>query len=233
MNSVNLSKRLQIVADCVDKGARLADIGSDHAYLPCYLAQNKQIDCAVAGEVVEGPFLNAVNEVSSLNLEETVSVRLGDGLQVLNDFDNITTITIAGVGGPLIVRILEEGKQLRKRTGQETLILQPNVNEQTVREYLMRESYAITAETILEENGKRYEIIKAKPADEKTAYNEKDLLFGPFLRQEKSPVFIAKWESEAKKTAYVIGQMEKAEQKDEEKLEELNKKLNLIEEMIK
>lgn len=233
MNSVNLSKRLQVVADYVEKGARLADIGSDHAYLPCYLAQNKQIDCAVAGEVVEGPFLNAVNEVSRLNLEETVSVRLGDGLQVLNDFDDITTITIAGVGGPLIVRILEEGKQLRKRTGQETLILQPNVNEQTVREYLMNESYAIESETILEENGKRYEIIKAKPAAEKPDYDEKDLLFGPFLREEKLPVFKDKWTAEAGKTRYVMEQMEKAEQTDKEKIEELDARLNLIEEMIK
>lgn len=233
MNSVNLSKRLQVVADYVEKGARLADIGSDHAYLPCYLAQDQQIDFAVAGEVVEGPFMNAVNEVSRLNLEETVSVRLGDGLQVLNDFDDITTITIAGVGGPLIVRILEEGKQLNKRSGKETLILQPNVNEKTVRDYLMEESYKITAESILEENGKRYEIIKAAPAAEKVEYDEKDLLFGPFLREEKSSVFIDKWESEAKKTAYVIAQMEKAEQADTEKLEELNRKLNLIEEMIK
>ncbi|SFC52594.1 tRNA (adenine22-N1)-methyltransferase [Alkalibacterium subtropicum] len=233
MNSVNLSKRLQVVADYVEKGARLADIGSDHAYLPCYLAQNKQIDCAVAGEVVEGPFLNAVNEVSRLDLEETVSVRLGNGLQVLNDYDAITTITIAGVGGPLIVRILEEGRQLGKRTGQETLILQPNVNERAVREYLMNESYAIEAETILEENGKRYEIIKAKPSADKPAYDEKDLLFGPFLRQEKSSVFKEKWKGEAGKTRYVLEQMEKAERKNKEKLEELNARLKLIEEMIK
>ncbi|MER2063191.1 MAG: tRNA (adenine(22)-N(1))-methyltransferase TrmK [Alkalibacterium sp.] len=233
MNSVNLSKRLQVVADYVEKGARLADIGSDHAYLPCYLAQNNQIERAVAGEVVEGPFLNAVNEVSRLNLEETVSVRLGDGLQVLNDFDDITTITIAGVGGPLIVRILEEGKRLNKRSGKETLILQPNVNEQTVRDYLMKESYAIKAETILEENGKRYEVIKAVPSSEQVEYDENDLMFGPFLRQEKSSVFLDKWRSEAEKTAYVIGQMEQAERADEAKLSDMKVRLNLIEEMIK
>lgn len=233
MNSVNLSRRLQVVADYVEKGARLADIGSDHAYLPCYLAQNQQIAFAVAGEVVEGPYLNAVNEVSRLNLEETVSVRLGDGLQVLKAEDGITTITIAGVGGPLIVRILEEGKKLSKRTGEETLILQPNVNEKTVRDYLMNESYKITAETLLEENGKRYEIIKAEPSAEKVDYDEKDLLFGPYLRKERSSVFLDKWQSESQKTAYVIQQMEKAEQTDKEKRAELERKLNLIEEMIK
>jgi len=179
MNSVNLSKRLQVVADYVEKGARLADIGSDHAYLPCYLAQNEQIDFAVAGEVVKGPYLNAVNEVTRLELEETVEVRLGDGLRVLKDEDRITAITIAGVGGPLIRRILEEGGQLNKWTGSETLILQPNVNEETVRQYLMNEHYQIISETIIEENDKIYEIIKAEPAEQKQRYDDLDLLFGP------------------------------------------------------
>ncbi|WP_423189232.1 tRNA (adenine(22)-N(1))-methyltransferase [Alkalibacterium sp. f15] len=233
MNSVNLSERLQVVADYVEEGARLADIGSDHAYLPCYLAQKKHIDFAVAGEIVKGPYLNAVNEVSKLHLEETVTVRLGDGLRVLKEEDRITTITIAGVGGPLIKRILEEGKQLNKRTGQETLILQPNVNERTVRQYLMQESYEIVAETIIEENDKIYEIIKAEPCETRQDLSERDLLFGPFLRKEKAPVFIKKWSSEAQKTNYIIEQMKKADQADSVKISELETQLDLIKEMIK
>ena len=232
MNSVNLSKRLQVVADYVEKGARLADIGSDHAYLPCYLAQNERIDFAVAGEVVKGPYLNAVNEVTRLELEETVEVRLGDGLRVLKDEDRITAITIAGVGGPLIRRILEEGRQLNKRTGSETLILQPNVNEETVRQYLMNEHYRIVSETIIEENDKIYEIIKAEPTEQKPLYDDLDLLFGPYLRKEKDPVFIKKWTNETQKLTYVIGQMEKADKKDEAKMNELKKRLELIREMI-
>lgn len=232
MNSVNLSERLQVVADYVEKGARLADIGSDHAYLPCYLAQNNQIEFAVAGEVVEGPYLNAVNEVSKLHLEETIAVRLGDGLRVLKEEDRISTITIAGVGGPLIRRILEEGKQLRKRSGQETLILQPNVNERTVREYLMNESYEIVAETIIEENDKIYEIIKAEPCETRQDYSKRDLLFGPFLSKEKAPVFLKKWSNEAEKTTYILEQMKKAEQADRVKIDELEAQLSLMKEMI-
>ncbi len=232
MNSVNLSNRLQVVADYVDEGARLADIGSDHAYLPCYLAQTDRITFAVAGEVVEGPYLNAVKEVKKLGLEDTVDVRLGDGLRVLDGSDQISTITIAGVGGPLIKRILEEGKQLGKRTGRETLVLQPNVNEWTVRQYLMSESYKITDETIIEENDKIYEIIKAEPSASVQEYSERDLLFGPFLREDKSAVFIKKWTSEADKTRYIIDQMEKADQKDEQKINTLHLQLNLIKEMI-
>ncbi|GEK90666.1 tRNA (adenine(22)-N(1))-methyltransferase [Alkalibacterium kapii] len=233
MNSVNLSARLQVVADYVEHGARLADIGSDHAYLPCYLAQNNRIDYAVAGEIVKGPYLNAVSEVSKLGLKETIDVRLGDGLEVLTAKDNIDTITIAGVGGPLIVHILEEGKQKEKRSGKETLILQPNINERIVREYLMNESYVIDAETIVEENAKRYEIIKATAVNDKVNYDEKDLLFGPFLKKKKSQVFLDKWKSEAKKYEYIIRQMEKADERNDEKINESTERLNLIKEMIK
>ncbi|SEI69447.1 tRNA (adenine22-N1)-methyltransferase [Alkalibacterium gilvum] len=233
MNSVNLSKRLQVVADYVEKDARVADIGSDHAYLPCYLVQKNQIDYAVAGEVVKGPFLNAVNEVSKLGLKEKIHVRLGDGLEVLTEKDGIDTITIAGVGGPLIVHILEEGKQQNKRSGEETLILQPNINERSVREYLKNELYAIVSETILEENNKRYEIIKAEPVAEKVDYSEVDLLFGPLLSEEKSQIFIDKWKSEAKKYEYIVTQMKKADQTNKKKLKELTERLNLIKEMIK
>lgn len=232
MNSVNLSKRLQVVADYVETGARLADIGSDHAYLPSYLAQNQRIDFAVAGEVVEGPYLNAVSEVENLDLENTIDVRLGDGLRVLKKDDYINTITIAGVGGPLINRILQEGKELNKRTGNETLILQPNVNERTVRSYLMEESYTIVAETILEENDKIYEVIKAVPGEGVQDYSESDLLFGPFLSEEKSSVFIKKWSIEAEKRRYIIEQMKKAEKTDNEKIKDLEAELQMIEEMI-
>lgn len=233
MNSVNLSERLQVVADYVEKDARLADIGSDHAYLPCYLAQNKRIDFAVAGEVVKGPYLNAVSEVESLGLEDTVDVRLGDGLQVLKEEDYISTITIAGVGGPLIRRILKEGKELNKRKGTETLILQPNVNERTVRSYLMNESYVIVSETIIEENDKIYEVIKAEPSETKPDYSEKELLFGPFLSKEKTTVFLKKWSGEAAKTHYILEQMKKAEHTDQEKIDQLEAQLNLIKEMIR
>lgn len=232
MNSVNLSNRLQVVANYVEKGARLADIGSDHAYLPCYLVQNKRIDFAIAGEVVDGPYLNAVREVKRLNLNESIDVRLADGLRVVNEEDAISTITIAGMGGPLIRRILEDGKKFNKRSGNETLILQPNVNEQTVRQYLMNESYEIVAETIIEENDKIYEIIKAVPSSTMKKYSEKDLMFGPFLRKEKSAVFLKKWSSEAQKNRYILHQIEKAEQADRDKIKSVQEQLALIEEMI-
>ncbi len=81
LNTDKLSFRLATVAKYVPKGARLADIGSDHAYLPCYLAKNGKIHFAIAGEVAAGPYQSAEKNVLSEGLTEIISVRMGDGLR--------------------------------------------------------------------------------------------------------------------------------------------------------
>jgi tRNA (adenine22-N1)-methyltransferase len=232
MNSVQLSKRLKQVADYVEKGARVADIGSDHAYLPCYLADQGKITFAVAGEVVQGPFNNAVKEVRRTGLERIVEVRLGDGLMVLKPEDRIDTVTIAGMGGALIRSILEKGQENDRLTGQETLILQPNVFEETVREYLMEQQYRITDEAILEENDKIYEIIKAVPSDVQLIYSKKELLFGPYLSKERSETFKKKWTQQMNTNEFIVGQMEQSSHPNEEKLASLKEEIKLIKEMI-
>ncbi|EXJ22478.1 putative tRNA-m1A22 methylase [Alkalibacterium sp. AK22] len=232
MNSVNLSKRLEQVADYVKEGARLADIGSDHAYLPCYLAEKKQISYAVAGEVVKGPYENALKEVRRSGHKETVDVRLGNGLQVIESADQIDTVVIAGMGGALIRSILQDGQDQGRITGQETLILQPNVFEETVRQYLMKNAYKIEAETILEENGKIYEVIKAVPSKEPVTYSKQELLFGPFLGKEKTDIFRKKWAQHLKTDTFILKQIEQSKEPDEKKITQLKEEIGLIKEMI-
>lgn len=108
MNAQNLSKRLEKVASFVPKGAIVADIGSDHAYLPCYLVHKGIIQKAVAGEVVKGPYQSALKKVKEEGLENQITVRLADGLEAIESADHVDTITIAGMGGSLIVSILEK-----------------------------------------------------------------------------------------------------------------------------
>lgn len=233
MNSLKLSKRLQTVADYVETGSRLADIGSDHAYLPCHLAENDRISFAVAGEVVEGPYKNALKEVRQRGLKDKVAVRLGDGLAVVTKEDDIDTITIAGMGGALIRSILEEGLKNGQMKGSETLILQPNVYEVTVRDYLMSHQYRITDETILKENGKLYEVIKADPSAQVINYSKQDLLFGPELSKEKSDVFRHKWSTVLDNTQRILDQMEKARSTNEDKMAELRNHIEDIKEVLK
>ena len=89
------------------KEGTLADIGSDHAYLPIYAIQNKICNSAIAGEVIKGPYKAALNNVAENNLGDSIEVRLGDGLAVINHDDEIDNITICGMGGPLIAKILK------------------------------------------------------------------------------------------------------------------------------
>ncbi len=120
MNEQVLSSRLMQVGKQVPLGARLADIGSDHAYLPIYLVLKQQIPFAIAGEVVRGPYESAKKQVAKNGLENQIIVRLADGLAAIHAEDQIDAISIAGMGGTLIrndyeirhEEILEENQKI-------------------------------------------------------------------------------------------------------------------------
>ncbi|MDQ0876903.1 tRNA (adenine22-N1)-methyltransferase [Paenibacillus sp. V4I3] len=220
---VKLSKRLQMIADRVPLGSKVADIGSDHALLPTYLAQQGIILFAVAGEVNPGPFEAATRQVLESGLSKKISVRSGDGLAVI-DAGEVNVITIAGMGGSLMASILEAGKH--KLQGVTHLILQPNVGEDHVRRWLLQQGWKLESETILEEDGKIYEILTAiaVPDEEKhtleVLYAERQLpggvrvskerllQMGPYFISEAPEVWFTKWESELKKLAMIKGQLQ-------------------------
>lgn len=183
----HLSARLACVASLVPAGARVADIGSDHAYLPAALVLDGKIDFAIAGEVVKGPYENAVHEIKDHQLEGKVIPRLADGLAAIEPADKVDTITIAGMGGSLIASILEKDKN--KLTGIKRLVLQPNVGESQLREWLMNNHYQIMTEKIIEEDNHIYEIIVAEPSVVPFRYSKYELDFGPFLLENKGPIF--------------------------------------------
>lgn len=210
MDSINLSPRLSAVASFVPKGARMADIGSDHAYLPAHLLLQSKINFAVVGEVAKGPLENARHELAKQRLTDVTVLRLADGLAAVTAADQIDTVTIAGMGGLLIRDILAAAKA----RGQvfETLILQPNTDEAVVRQWLITNAYQLTHERIVQEDKHFYEIIVAKPG--KQTLSSLDLTFGPFLRDEQSPVFKAKWQKEADRIALIFERMSAAGKDD-------------------
>lgn len=230
MNEIKLSKRLKAVAYYVDNGARLADIGSDHAYLPTYLMQKLVIDFAVAGEVVKGPFEIAKNHVAEADLSDQIVVRLANGLGAIENTDKIDTIVIAGMGGILISEILEAGKE--KLSPVKRLILQPNNHEESLRQWLVNHQFVIKKEEILLEAGKFYEIIVAEPLSklmtEKLSVN--DLTFGPFLSKEKSTVFQQKWQKELNTLNKIIARLPEEQAK---KRQEVLNQIARIEEVLR
>lgn len=226
----HLSARLVCVASLVPAGARVADIGSDHAYLPAALVLDGKIDFAIAGEVVKGPYENAVREIKDHQLEGQVIPRLADGLAAIEPADKVDTITIAGMGGSLIASILEKDKN--KLTGIKRLVLQPNVGESQLREWLMNNYYQIMNEKIIEEDNHIYEIIVAEPSVVPFRYSKYELDFGPFLLENKGPVFRKKWQEYLQREAHVIDQMQKAQQPPVKKINEINEFLSQVKEAI-
>lgn len=231
MDANKLSQRLKVVADFVPQKSRVADIGSDHAYLPVYLMKQKQIEFGIASEVAKGPLDNAIKEIKDEGLSNQIDTRLADGLLSVQPEDRIDCVTIAGMGGTLIKNILENGKS--HLSGDELLILQPNVGEDRLRTWLMNNQYLIIDETILREDGHTYEIIVAKKTEEPVKYKEQEIKFGPCLLKQHSNVFVEKWENEIERIEMVIEQMNLAKHdKPVDKINAMKREIEEIKEVL-
>ncbi len=222
--------RLERVAAHVPAGARLADIGSDHGYLPVALMRRGVIAVAVAGEVALTPFHAAERTVRENDLEQRISVRLANGLTAIEPGDGITAISICGMGGETIRDILESGKA--HLSGRERLILQPNGGEQPLRQWLMENGYCILCEELLRENRFDYEIIVAERAGP-VMYTAEELYFGPLQMQARSPVFLAKWQRVLREKQKTLTSFARARQAvPEEKVQDLAQQARWITELL-
>ncbi|RZT22326.1 tRNA (adenine(22)-N(1))-methyltransferase [Fictibacillus sp. BK138] len=232
MNSEKLSQRLETVSNYVLEGSVMADIGSDHAYLPCYLGLKRKIKKGIAGEITDGPYLSAKEQVVLDGLSDIIEVRKGDGLSVLKE-NEAEVVTICGMGGSLITSILEKGKD--KLGKAKRLVLQPNIGAKTVRKWLLKEDWVLSAEEIIKEDGKIYEILVADRSGEQPYTNniEAELLFGPFLLKVQNEAFKEKWTGEVKQWKAILAQMEKSQgTAADTKRKELLDHINLAKEWV-
>lgn len=222
--------RLERVAANVPAGARLADIGSDHGYLPVALMRRGVIAAAVAGEVAATPFHAAERTVRDNALQQHISVRLADGLAAIEPADAITAITLCGMGGETIRDILDSGRA--HLSGQERLILQPNGGEQPLRQWLMDNGYQILREELLQENRFYYEIIVAERA-EPLIYTAQQLYFGPLQMQARSPEFLGKWQRMLRQKHKTLASFEQARQTvPQHKVQEIEQQAHWITQLL-
>lgn len=234
MNEEQLSKRLEKVASYITKNERIADIGSDHAYLPCFAVKNQTASFAIAGEVVDGPFQSAQKQVRSSGLTEQIDVRKRNGLAVIEKKDAIDTIVIAGMGGTLIRTILEEGAA--KLAGVTKLILQPNIAAWQLREWSEQNNWLITSEAILREDNKVYEIMVLAPSEKPVTWTKQEIFFGPCLLKEQSAIFKSKWRHEAntwQNIIQTISNNQPVSTENQAKIRELEHKIALVEDVLK
>lgn len=226
-----LSKRLQAVYQMVDNNTRVADIGSDHAYLPVELIEQNVATYAIAGEVAVGPMSRSKEDVDKFGLTDKIDVRLGDGLAVIKEADKIDTVTIAGMGGILIQNILSHAT-VEQLSHVQTLILQPNIGEPLVRHWLAENNFQIVDEDIVEEDRHVYEIIKATKVSTPVDLTDAQFLMGPVLIQKQTPTFVAKWQHKLNSFHKAVVNMQNAKHIDQSKIDAMNQDIKYIEEIL-
>lgn len=191
---MKLTDRLYKIASFVTDGKRIADIGTDHGYIPVYLLKNNKIPFAILADINKGPLENARKEVRHNSLENKTDLRCGSGIEVLEKGE-VDEIIIAGMGGILIADILEAKKEVAQNA--EKLILQPMQAQEELRKYLLNNGYEIMEETLENEDFRIYEIMTAKytgknniPEDEiyyevgEKLLNNKNELFIEFINKK-------------------------------------------------
>ena len=195
---MELSRRLQAVADLVSSGLTVADVGTDHGYIPIYLIESGKCKTAFAMDVNEGPLLRAKEHIAEHGLTNQIETRLSDGVGCLQ-VRECDAVVIAGMGGALTVRILEEGTEIFRNLTE--FILQPQSELHKVREFLVSQGYCIVEEDMVKEDGKFYPMMKVIN-EQSEAYHAVELRYGKLLLAEKHPVlheFLIK-EKNTKKT---------------------------------
>ncbi len=191
---MKLTDRLLKIASLVSDGKKIADIGTDHGYIPVYLLKEGKVPFAVLADVNKGPLDNAHKEVIKNNLLDKVDLRLGSGIEIL-EIGEVEEVIIAGMGGILISELLEAKKEVAHNV--EKLILQPMQAQEELRYYLLNNGYEILEEVLVREDFRIYEIIVAKYTGKNTIIEDeiyyevgikllenKDSLFNDFIEKK-------------------------------------------------
>lgn len=178
---ITLSKRLQAIANLIEKCYSVADVGCDHGFLSIYLIENKIAEHVFAMDINSGPIERAQEHIRESRLENYIETIQCDGLTGLNYAD---TIVIAGMGGRLMLRILSDSPEVSKRANK--LILEPQSELELFRKSLTEMGYKIEAEDFVLDEGKYYPIIRAVRGE--MTLSRAEAMYGPLLIRDKNPV---------------------------------------------
>ena len=184
---VLLSQRLQALADMVSEGLSVADVGCDHGFVSIYLVQKGISPKVYAMDVRKGPLERAKEHIAAYGLEGKIETRLSDGLTAMQPGE-ARALVCAGMGGPLMMKILTEGAKVAEQMDE--LILQPQSEIEAFRRFLRNAQFTIVEEKMVLEEGKFYPMMKVR----KTERSKEDVpqdrqrledKFGPLLLASK------------------------------------------------
>lgn len=156
---IELSKRMQSVADMIQPCDAVGDIGCDHAFVSIYLVEQHRAKRVIASDVRRGPITIAKRNIEAMNLSDQIEIRMGDGLDTIVPGE-VNAVVLAGMGGMLMIDILERGEEVVTRCDQ--LVLQPQSDIEKVRRYLAEKGYHLADEQMLIDAGKYYNLLDVR-----------------------------------------------------------------------
>ena len=159
MMYIKLNNRLQTVVDMIEDGMSVVDVGTDHGYLPVYLALNKDCGKLIATDINEQPLMRAAHTIYENDLRDRIELRLCDGLSCVEP-EEVDCIVIAGLGGDTIISVLDSAKWTADSS--KTLLLQPMSRSENVREYLLNNGFKIEKERVARDGNHLYTIMCVK-----------------------------------------------------------------------
>ena len=226
---IRISDRLRIVAHMCDKGAVVADIGTDHGYLPIYLVQEGIARSAIAMDLRKGPLDKAKKHICDNCLEDRIQTRLSDGLEKLSK-NEADIITICGMGGRLIADIVTKGKDVI--TQNTILVVSPQSEVGEFRHFLVSQGFEIEDEQMLKEDGKYYFIIKCRKSEESVCseFSETQYQYGWKLLDSKDKTLYEYLIKEKETNEGISNSIKKDESNPTVKLrlQQLSQKNNII-----
>ena len=209
----NLDNRLALTASLVRRGSRLADIGTDHAYVPVWLVGQAACPSAIATDIRKGPAERAAQTIAMAGLSDRIAVRLGDGLSPVKP-EETDDIVIAGMGGENIAAILAAAPWTKD--GRVHLVLQPMSKQEILREYLLTNGFALQEEHVAVTGSHLYIVMSARYEPETAA--EQRLIPAVFYRgifdAEEGGLYLSRQRQRLFKEAGALrqaGELQKAE----------------------
>lgn len=182
---MNISNRIKNIVDAIQYET-LADIGTDHGYIPIYACKLLKVKMAIACDINKGPLQNAKLNISVYNMHKQIETRLGSGLTPLQKGE-VQTVTIAGMGGDLIIDILKASTDILPSLSQ--IIVQPQSSVSKVRKYMHSIGFKIINEYFIKEENKYYTVINCIKGREEV-YSFAEYAFGKILIEKREPLFI-------------------------------------------
>ena len=231
MAEVILSNRMQALTDMVTPGTVITDVGCDHGFVSVYLVQRGLSPRVIAMDVRSGPLERAREHIREYGLQDRIETRLSDGLHGLKTGE-ANGMICAGMGGPLMEKILTEGRE--QAQGFAELILQPQSEIGKVRRFLNEHRLQIIEENMVEEDGKFYPMMKVIHG-EKEEYTVCEYTYGKCLLKQRHPVLKKYLDREMAIKEHVFGQLFKHQNSESaaRRMEELKKEIILTQEALK